>query len=169
MQIKDIQHRNCPLCDNKKGKFEINFSNIDLLRCTNCNMVFADIKELNVLENNIYDNEVFYKYLQKEHLITSAYYDHLIFRIQRHFNHKKLRLLEFGCGTGQFLLRTRKYGIDSYGSDFSPYAELAKQYFDLEIEICDIFETKFQTESFDVIISHVEIQASCKLETFQFE
>jgi len=149
-----IKYRNCPICNNNTGKFIITFSDINLLRCNNCNFVFADTKQTEVLEQNVYNIDVFYSYLQKEHLVTSAYYDDLIFRIKKHFKYKKIKLLEFGCGTGQFLLRSRKYDIDSYGSDFSPYAELAKKYFDLDIEICNISETKFKPEFFDVIISH---------------
>ncbi len=153
-QVKNISFRKCPFCDNQKGRFIINLNNTNLLRCENCSMVFADIPKQNVLEKNIYDLDTFYRYLQKEHLITAAYYDQILNKIIRHFKTPKLKLLEFGCGSGQFLLRAKRKGIEAYGSDFSPYSELAGKEFNLNIETKNIFETEYSENSFDVVFSH---------------
>ena len=153
-KIKTVKNRNCPICNNNKGQYIINLKNTDLLRCSKCTIVFADIKENIVLEKNVYDKETFYRYLQKEHFITAAYYDFLLNKITKHFKTKNIKMLEFGCGSGQFLLRAKKKGIDTYGSDFSPYSEMAAKEFNLNIETKNIFETEYEENSFDVIISH---------------
>ncbi len=153
-KVKTITYRKCPICDSNSGEKIINLKNTDLLRCSECSMVFADIKENAVLEKNIYDKATFYRYLQKEHFITAAYYDFVLNKIIHHFKSKQIKMLEFGCGSGQFLLRAERKGIESYGSDFSPYSEIAKKEFNLKIETKDIFETKYQKNTFDVIISH---------------
>lgn len=152
--MKTAQYRHCPICNNTSGIKIINLKNTDLLRCSKCLMVFADIKEQTVLDKNVYDNETFYRYLKKEHFITAAYYDNILTGIIKYFKRDDLKMLEFGCGSGQFLLRAAKKGIDAYGSDFSPYSELAKKEFNLKIETENIFNTKYQTDTFDVIISH---------------
>lgn len=151
---KQTEYRPCPVCGHNSGEYIITLKGSDLLRCNECKMVFADIEQKTVLEKNIYDEDTFYVYLAKEHFITAAYYDHIIKKIQTYFGKKNLRLLEFGCGSGQFLLRAEKAGIKAFGTDFSPYAKLAADIFNLNIETCDIDRTDYQAESFDVIISH---------------
>jgi len=78
-----------------------------------------------------------------------AYYDSMIHKILNHLGKKDIKILDFGCGAGFFIRRAWKLNINAVGIDFSPYAQLAKVYFDLEIEVCDISETKFEANSFD--------------------
>ena len=153
-EVKHTTFRNCPVCNTNSGEIIINLNNTDLIRCSGCSMVFADIKENIVLDKNVYNKETFYRYLQKEHFITAAYYDFILKKIIRYFKTKQIKMLEFGCGSGQFLLRAKRKGIKAYGSDFSPYSEIAKKEFNLKIETKDIFNTDYKPGSFDVIISH---------------
>ncbi len=153
-EVTTAKFRNCPVCDSNSGTKIINLKNTDLLRCSECSMVFADIKENIVLDKNIYDKDTFYRYLQKEHFITAAYYDFILNKIIRYFKTNQIKMLEFGCGSGQFLLRAERKGIDAFGSDFSPYSEIARKEFNLKIETKDIFNTSYKNSTFDVIISH---------------
>ncbi len=151
---KKIKKRKCPVCNNDKCKFIIELNSYELVRCTKCSIVFVDIEETNSTEANIYENNVFYNYLNKEHIITAAYYDNILDKISKHYGAKKIKILEFGCGSGQFLLRAKNKGIDAYGLDFSPYSEVAKEKFNLNIETKNINNTAYEPDTFDVIISH---------------
>ena len=129
-------------------------NNIDVVRCEKCKMVFADIDSGRVIESNQYQESAFFRYLEHEPKYTLVYYDHLIRKIKKHFPGKTFKVLDFGCGSGMFLKRAEKFGVEAYGLDHSPYAKLSKKYFGLEIEIEDVYKTKYQEEDFDVIISH---------------
>lgn len=149
------KYRNCPLCNEINVQILTTLKKTDIVRCLDCNMVFADITVEDTLQKNILSKEEFYKYVKEESSVTRAYYDKLLDTIK--YNSKlsgKLKLLDFGCGTGQLLIRAEKKELEAYGSDFSPYAEEAKILFGLNIEIGNILETDYPNNYFDVIVTH---------------
>lgn len=148
------KNRNCPVCSHNESTEIYRFEPANLVRCSNCKMVFADITLEKTLEKNILTDEAFFQYINSESFFTAAYYDDLIKRINKQLNKTNPKVLEFGCGSGQFMLRAQKQGWDISGADFSPYAQKAKNYFELNIEIGDIFHTTFDENTFDVIITH---------------
>lgn len=70
------------------------------------------------------------------------------------FNLKKgMKMLEPGCGRGEFLFNFQKLGLDVVGVDISPEAKTFGH--DFEISICDIETEKlpFKDDTFDIIYS----------------
>lgn len=70
------------------------------------------------------------------------------------FNLKKgMKMLEPGCGRGEFLSNFQKLGLDVVGADISPEANNYGNGF--KVEICDIENEKlpFADDTFDVIYS----------------
>ena len=70
------------------------------------------------------------------------------------FNLKKsMKMLEPGCGRGEFLSNFQKLGLDVVGVDISPEAHNYKNNFD--IKICDVERDAlpFKNNTFDVIFS----------------
>lgn len=64
-----------------------------------------------------------------------------------------MKMLEPGCGRGEFLGNFKDLGLDVYGIDISPEAKEFSDKF--PVEVCDIENEKlpFQDNSFDVIYS----------------
>ncbi len=65
-----------------------------------------------------------------------------------------MKILDFGCGSGMFMRRARKRGHEVYGLDYSPYSEEAKNLFKLNITSRPLEENNFESNYFDVILSH---------------
>ena len=92
-------------------------------------------------------------YDKKSHPYTD-YPNKLCSHLFKIFNLKKgMKMLEPGCGRGEFLSNFQKLGLNVAGLDIS---EEAKEYSkDFEIKICDIENEKipYKDETFDVIYS----------------
>ncbi len=148
------KNRVCPVCAEKEIR-KLNIVNdIEIVRCLKCKMVFADVENSVIEDKNIYTEKMFYKYIAHEPIYTLAYYDLILEKIQKHFDRKNFKILEFGCGPGFFLRRAKLKNIDAYGCDFSEYSQLAKDIFKLNIKIDNIFDADYQNNEFDVIITH---------------
>ncbi len=148
------KHRNCPVCSENYIKHLHLVNQIEIVRCSNCKMVYADVAIKHIEDKNIYNKELFHKYIASEPIYTLAYYDSILQKIKKHFGTNQLKVLELGCGPGFFLRRAKLKGFDATGCDFSPYAQIAKETFDLNIVVSTIFDASFSKEEFDVVITH---------------
>lgn len=154
MKTSKTKNRNCPVCSGSKTKYLGVVNKTNIVRCTNCSMVFADVANSEIDEKNIYSEDSFFKYIQNEPIYSLAFYDLVLLKIQKHFKNKKIKILEFGCGPGLFLRRAKLMNIEAFGCDFSPYSKLANKYFNLNITIDNIFNAGFKNNEFDVVITH---------------
>jgi hypothetical protein len=80
---------------------------IDIVRCADCRMVFADSPSEVIYEHNKCD-EAARGVLPPEPVYTVAYYDDLLRRMTRMVGRTNYALLEFGCGSGMLLRRARR-------------------------------------------------------------
>ena len=152
------QYRTCPLCFSNKGHYLTIVNEIQIFRCQQCSMVFADVEEIKVEKACKYKPSTILKYYQNEPIYTIAYYDMEIDNIIKSFGRSNLKLLEFGCGSGQFLRRARKKGLIVQGIDFSDYSEYANKAFDLNIITSSLDDYHFSENYFDVIYSHATFE-----------
>ena len=68
------------------------------------------------------------------------------------------RLLDFGCGNGEFLLRARQAGWEVEGLDFDPKAAAIARSCGLKVWVGDYRRAPFPESSFDAITSHQVIE-----------
>ena len=80
-RLIDIQNRICPICFNKKGYYLITVNNIKILRCNQCNMVFADVNETTVKKACKLERGKILSHYKFSPLSTIAYYDMVIEKI----------------------------------------------------------------------------------------
>ncbi|HAN79144.1 MAG TPA: hypothetical protein DCQ31_15950 [Bacteroidales bacterium] len=147
-------YRNCPICENEFGHIFQVVNGYNIIRCTKCEMVYVDLDLVIAEKENQLGDEAFDFYYMSEPIYTLAYYDLMLEKIQKHFNNKNIKILEFGCGSGMFMRRAVKKNIDIYGLDFSPYSKKAKELFNLQIDTNALSNTIYSENQFDVIISH---------------
>ncbi|MEN9281853.1 MAG: hypothetical protein RL594_788 [Bacteroidota bacterium] len=151
MQTKS---RSCPVCRTNHADLFSTVDGFDVVRCRECRFVYVDIDADYGEEINEYKPWMLYAYYANEPIYTMAFYDDSVNSIERLSPPGKLRILDFGCGTGMFMRRARKRGHDVVGVDFSPYAEMARDMFNLNIYCQDLASCDIELESFDVIVSH---------------
>jgi SAM-dependent methyltransferase len=148
------EHRNCPTCENREVDLFHRVDGFSVVRCKQCRFVFVDISNEDSEAANIYDERTLQVYYAYQPVYTMAFYDSTVKKLEHQTGRESLRILDFGCGAGMFMRRARARGHSVAGVDFSPYANLARQRFNLEIYCEDLRTCPLPTESFDVIISH---------------
>lgn len=160
----------CKICDSVDIKTLIadrkHFPDFLILKCRKCGLVFLQGYPSNKAKN--LDNE----YWQDNNLNVNIYsdskvsaeaekrYKKYLTEIERITN-KKGKLLDFGCGIGNFVSFAAKNGWDAYGIDISSHAiGCAKKRF-LNVRQGDIERSDLEDNFFDVItmwdvIEHLE-------------
>jgi SAM-dependent methyltransferase len=89
----------------------------------------------------------------------TAYPDELIAHLCGRFQIPKgAKVLDVGCGRGDFLNAFKAYGLDAYGVDREPSG--AKVAAGVEVRACDVEKSKFpfDDQSFDVVFSKSVIE-----------
>ena len=156
--------RACPVCGGSHARYLRTVNSIALVRCLGCSLVYADISRDTVERSNRYGEKELIHYYIHEPVYTIAYYDLQIDKIIRHalsafgIRPDKIRLLEFGCGSGMFLRRARMRGLQAKGIDNSRYARIAARAFNLDIIEGDLTEAGLPHEHFDAVYSHATFE-----------
>jgi len=164
---------NCNLCKSDNIRHIGIFRGFNLFRCAKCKLTFSILdKELD--SKKLYEKDYFEK-LHPEFFSectgslsnnekTKIYREHLdeIIKIK-----KFGKLLDIGCGSGNFLNEARKYGFDVYGVDVSSYViEKANKIYKLKnLKQGKLNKGTFKKDFFDVItmndvIEHVDDPSS---------
>jgi len=119
-------------------------------------MVFADVDENAVHAKNVYPESKLENYYKDETVYTLYFYDFTLKRIKEYFNRDagKIRILDFGGGSGIFMRRAQAQGFDIIGVDYSPYAKKAAKLFNLKLLNTMLTPDLFEKESFEVVFSH---------------
>jgi 2-polyprenyl-3-methyl-5-hydroxy-6-metoxy-1,4-benzoquinol methylase len=141
----------CPLCDAAAGRVLWERAGHRIVRCSRCSMMFADpLSE----PTGTYD-ESYYReghHLDDPHRreIFTERYREVISRLE-----PPGRVLDIGCGTGDFLVVCGEHGWDTVGLDLSPYAaRVTRQRTSSEAHAGRIEDLPFAAGSFDVVHMH---------------
>ena len=144
----------CPIC--KQGKefkfikdFEKKQDKFSLYQCSECQIQFyTPLKDKNYEQRDTYK---IYEIVTPQ--IFRGYHKKFLER-NKNF-HDKHKILDLGCGTGEFLNELKKRGCEVWGVDLDHNAILlAKKYFNLENVYAGSFEDFFKNNSllqFDII------------------
>ncbi len=142
------KHEGCVICGCKRVKALSDYQKDYLVKCKQCNMVFSErvptVEEL----NNLYSQ---YSYSSSVPLspITILRFKELLLKMEKY--RKTGRLLDFGCGRGEFLEVAKSMGWEVYGLEYSEKAiEIlrSKQINVIDGNFIEQFEGK---DHFDVI------------------
>lgn len=96
--------------------------------------------------------------------------EHVIRFVARNFYKKernKVKILDFGCGTGAHTWYLAREGFDAYAFDISETAVakmeemLKKEGVRATTSVCDGVELNYKNNFFDAIIDNVSIQSNC--------
>lgn len=142
--------KSCPICGSSDTAPAFSVKGREYLKCAGCGIVFrgridaGDAKAL-------YQSDSYQK-VQSEHhldLRESVYFENLD-AIEKKM--KSGRILDVGCGEGQFLNLAAKRGWKTFGVEISPMAvRRAKEAFNLDIVAVELREARFPDSHFDVV------------------
>lgn len=154
----------CPVCfAGEKFSFiedyNLKENNFSLYQCQNCQVqFFAPFKSI---EDKGHEQRNIYKISEVIKPIIFRGYHKKFFERNKNFS-DKLKILDLGCGTGEFLSELKKRGCEVWGADFDRNAVLAaKKYFNLENIYASSFEDFFKNNNlpqFDIITIFEAIQ-----------
>ena len=117
-QAQNIFH-NCPVCGSEKLKDLSAFRHVYLCRCKACGFVFSRRKP-SLVELEDYYTQYTYGDHYYSSPLTLKRYKELLQSFEPY--RKNNRLLDVGCGNGDFLLVAKEMGWDCVGTEFSPKA-----------------------------------------------
>jgi 2-polyprenyl-3-methyl-5-hydroxy-6-metoxy-1,4-benzoquinol methylase len=143
--------RVCYLCNEKDLEALQGFS--WLVKCRNCDIVFNPDLSINSqeLSDHFYDE----RNMGHRRKIRSVLQK--VARGRWRWMQKRIdlpvgRLLEIGCGTGEFLATARDSGWNVNGLELSKsFRDAAMDWYDLELDLHELVEIDFSEKSFDVI------------------
>ncbi len=142
----------CPICNTPPDDSCEEFA---LVKCHACDITWTFIGN-EIDSSALYEDEVYAVVDNRKSI-----FEKIIFREARKVIHtvnklkgrsKKLKVLDFGCGKGQFLLQTKSSGWDSLGVETSePRAAFAREKYHLNINTETYSSGKIGSAEFDVI------------------
>lgn len=160
MQLENI---NCPLCDgsdysviqySKDFRLKLSDTLFSITRCGGCGFIYLNPRPLKDELLNFYtpdfhkkDQSLLYKIIEPSFMLAQK-------SIGKTFKKYKKsgRLLDIGCGNGNFILFMQKFGYDVCGVELNPEAQkftcgkLKDRIFYNELKECN-----FQAKTFDII------------------
>jgi SAM-dependent methyltransferase len=122
--------------------------------CKNCGLVYNPdlVVDPGLVMEHFYDE----KNLAHRKLIQTVLFRIALDRwnwLQKRISVSGQRLLEIGCGTGEFLVDAEKSGWNVEGVELSKsFCKAAKDWYQLDIHNRNLVDVEFEDESFDVIV-----------------
>lgn len=154
----------CRLCDAAavpyaSSVYRYNEQTFDLVRCSECGIVFVSPFPDEETVKGFYTDEYFkedysFGIVEGDYLASEAVrieeYRRILSKIASLTDGRKL--LEVGCAAGGFLKEARSQGWEVTGVDISEWAvKTAKERFELDVRLGSLEEMNFPDASFDVI------------------
>lgn len=107
------------VCGSKSGRGILRKQGYTIVQCKECH--FAILKKYPKLGSlrSLYSHNYFKDKIEEDHLADSQHKYNLV---SKYFRREKPRILDFGCGTGNFAKICKNRGNVIYGYDLSEYA-----------------------------------------------
>lgn len=125
----------CPICNTPPTHESTD--TISLIQCQHCNVTWSLIKE-EINQSSLYEDEVYEVVDNRGSVFEKIIFyeaDKVLSTANRLLDKPiKPRILDFGCGKGQFLFRAKKSGWDTNGVETAPArAAFAREKYGIEV------------------------------------
>ena len=149
---KKLLHSTCLKCSSENLKELEDYTNVGLVKCSNCSFVFSQWvptkKELVEYYASDYDRT---KYFSP---ITEKRYYELLDKFEKYKSTN--RILDIGSGCGFFLQTAQKRGWEVFGTEIAPSATDNCKDLNINMSYGDINTIGFPENYFDVVV-HIEV------------
>jgi 2-polyprenyl-3-methyl-5-hydroxy-6-metoxy-1,4-benzoquinol methylase len=158
----------------------INVSGIfSLSKCINCRGIFLNPQPSYKESEKFYPKEKYYSlekikterdsmktklklklyriyFSENKNIIKRIIFSPIKFLIRGSIIKREVKLLDIGCGSGQFLYEMKSLGLDVYGVEPGKFDEKGNKKYNLNIKKGDIKSAKYKKDYFDIItLNHV--------------
>lgn len=140
----------CSLCGRTDWQILEQVGEIKVVRCQ-CSLVFVTPQPSQAFLEEAYQGSYYQPWDDQESVRNSIWNRRL--KIVEKEMTPPGRLLDVGCGTGEFLCLAREHGWDVVGTEFSRYACEAGARRGLLISQGEIWDAKLPPDSFDMVTS----------------
>lgn len=142
----------CPLCYANHSHAEREVNSYPLVRCSQCQFVYADIPIETIDEfNSSFDEKIAEKYNQMQSLTDELWFAGIANRFTTKIGIGKV--LDIGCGNGKLLQQFKALGWDCYGVDLSPWTEKFAQEYGFQFWLGKIEDFQEGEGGFDLVVS----------------
>jgi len=173
------QLNKCEICESKNMKFLFNSEDklmkipgeFSMFECENCKTYFLNpqpsileldkyypkeyysLKDIDISSRKVKLKLLLYKtyYSEKNNIIMKIILLPFKFLIMGTIIKPNLKLLDIGCGSGQFLYEMKKLGLDVYGVEPGDFNKKEANKHKLPIINKDLLSAKYKKESIDLI------------------
>jgi 2-polyprenyl-3-methyl-5-hydroxy-6-metoxy-1,4-benzoquinol methylase len=146
---------NCNLCGSSEFSFVCSFGEVKIVKCRNCELICRNPRLKENLNREFYSYDYYGDYAGIEERISAArinLFENTLLKLEKKRQARSNKLLDVGCGQGNFLKLARDYGWRVNGVELARSAcEYGKVNFNLDILNTGIEEAHFKENSFDVI------------------
>ncbi|TET79527.1 methyltransferase domain-containing protein [candidate division TA06 bacterium] len=156
----------CPVCDATRSINIGTSKNYRIHKCLECKLEYAEPMRLE--DATYYQSRKFYqlkRILAEKKILPSLRTKWEFGQFLKYSPNRGGKLLDIGCGEGQFLYYARKLGYDVYGVDMDELSvDVAKKYFHLDNIYAGDFDSfyekggkrQFECITFFELLEHVE-------------
>ncbi len=130
--LENLEHRLCPVCSTDVDQFYIERPDgLFIKKCNICSTYFVSPSPSNSALDRFYENyhqshfggvDISASTLLKRLVKQDPYIDPRIQTLSSHIKISGSKVLDVGCGNGEFLYMLKKIGAQPYGIEFDPLA-----------------------------------------------
>ena len=141
---------NCPICRSDDTRSLLEKKGFDIRRCRRCDHLWAAGEGPADYPN---EPSLLERFKKEEQLHRALMRKNLGFI--RKWLTPGARILDFGCGSGMFVLEAREAGYDAVGIDLARWVADAAAHWGLPLHVGPLESAGYAEESFDAIVSIV--------------
>lgn len=168
-KMNDFEYVDCPICGSNErndllkapDRFNLRDGDIfQLVSCKQCEFVYLNPRPNPETISQFYQNDEYQPFLSTQ--ANFSFFERLYTLIRTFTNKNKLRkilefkqcgrILDIGCGTGEFLNGMKMNGWETFGVEKDRSAvKFAKSAYKLNVKAGELVEADFEKKGFDVI------------------
>ncbi len=142
----------CNVCSGQSFKvIEEKYHPYKVLKCLNCGLVFVEPQPQNITQH--YSDNYFQPWISPEiRKSREKFFQRRWKKVKSFFKNQKGKLLDIGCGCGEFLYFAKKDGWEVYGTEISYFSlDYVSKTYGINIFIGNFEELPYSENFFDLI------------------
>jgi len=146
---------NCNLCGSNDLGDVCSYGKIKIVRCKKCGLIYRNPRSKEDMNREFYSFDYYGEHKGIEERISSArigLFQNILSRLQKEVRGDSRRILDVGCGQGQFLKLAKDSGWEVEGVELAKSAcGYARKKFGIEVRNEDLKEAVFPDAYFDIV------------------